>query len=167
MKLKHIVLLVFVLGLVWGCKDTPKNKTMQAQIEAIFPIVQGLEFDTIRNEIIAQFFDGQNYTEALFDNSTQRLVSTQHYLDYDVLPKIVRDSLESYYPSATLSQNDEIKNFDENGKLKDSFYLIELETATEFVHLEISPNGTIIRKTTQPLSEEDLMRSEEEGVEDE
>lgn len=165
---RHYILLVFItFGCLLSCKDTPKNKTMQAQLNAIFPIMQGLEFDATHQEIVAHFFDGQNYTEVFFDNVTQQLLRSQHYLDFDMLPKSVRDSLITRYPDATFSQNDEIKNFDEKGKIKDTFYLMELETTTEFVHLEMRPDGSIRHETREPLSEEDQLRNEEEGVEDE
>lgn len=167
MRLNYILFTFLTFSLFLSCKDTPKNTTMQGQISAIFPIVQALEFDTTRHEIIARFFDGQHHTEAFFDKQNQRLLRSQHHLAYEILPKIVRDSLETDYPDATFSQNDEVRNFDEKGQVKEIFYFIELETATEFVHLEMLPNGTIFRKVTQPLSEEELMRNEEEGVEDE
>lgn len=167
MKLNYILLIIVVLGLFLRCKDTPKNKTMQAQISAIFPITQGLEFDSTHQEIVAHFFDGQNYTEAFFHHTTQQLLRCQHYLDFDALPKNVRDSLGSRYPNATFSQNDALKIFDEKGNITSTFYLVELETATEFVHVEMRPDGSVMREVRELLSEEDQLRNEEEGVEDE
>lgn len=167
MRMMRILMLFCIICFVLGCKDTPKNQTMQDQLKVIFPTVQDIEFDTTHQEVVAQFFDGRNYTEAFFSTPTPTLLRTQHYLDYDMLPKIVRDSLEVRYPAATYSQNDEIKLFGKTLNIIEIFYIIELETATEFIHTEIQANGNIKTETREILSEEDQIRREEEGVEEE
>ena len=44
-------------------------------------------------------------------------------------------------------------------------FQIELETSTDYVNLEFDTNGKILKEQKQPLSNDEMQRQEEEGVE--
>ena len=85
---------------------------------------------------------------------------TATFIERTAVPKAVQDILEKKYPNAEASVVMRI----DNGKTQT--YQVEIETNTDYVNLEFDDSGKLLKEEKRPLSNEELQRQEEEGVDE-
>jgi hypothetical protein len=165
-----IGLLVVILAFAF-CKNTnaPKQNTassvvvesspMQIFLATRFPNAQEVFWDTLENGYSATFYDGRYDYKAQFD-STGRFQNTTMLIELDALPELVNQFLKGKYKNAEIAIVQLVDN-DTN-----KTYHIELQAAADYFILDFDTSGKLLKEMKDPLSNDELKRQEEEGVED-
>jgi hypothetical protein len=153
------------------CKNTntPQQNTaspvvvegspMQIFLAQRFPNAQEVFWDTLENGYSATFYDGRYDYKAQFD-STGRFQNTTMLIELDALPAPVNQFLKEKYKNAEIAIVQLVDN-DTN-----KTYHIELQAAADYFILDFDTSGKLLKEMKDPLSNDELKRQEEEGVED-
>ena len=176
-QLKKMRSLCLKIGLLTGIlvftfcknKNTPQQNTtnpvvvvgspMQIFLAKRFPNAQEVFWDTLDNGYSATFYDGRYDYKAQFDN-TGRFQNTTMLIELDALPAPVTQFLKEKYKNAEIAIVQLVDN-DAN-----KTYHIELQSEANYFNLDFDASGKLLKETKDPLSNDELKRQEEEGVED-
>jgi hypothetical protein len=123
-----------------------------------FPKAQDVSWDSLENGVSATFYDGKNDCKAYFDTKGVFQYATS-FIEITALPTAAQRFLTEKYKNANAAVVMSVKN------AQSQTFQVELETATDYVNLEFDTNGKILKEQKQPLSNDELQRQEEEGVE--
>ena len=123
-----------------------------------FPKAEEAVWDTLETGLSVSFFDGTTDRKAYFDPKGAFQFVT-NFVEITALPasaqRILKEKYKNITPAVVLS----VKNG------QNQTFHVELETDAEYVNIEFDSNGKIFKEQKQPLSNEELKRQEEEGVE--
>jgi dsRNA-specific ribonuclease len=166
-RYSFIILSLFCL---FFCKNQPKmpnsseiggqsGLTMQADFGQRYPNAQDVVWDTLESGFAALFLDSDFDNKAYFDikGAFQYTVT---FIEQKDLPTVVQEILEKKYKDASAAVIMRV----ENGQSRS--YQIELETSTDYINLEFDNLGKLLKEEKHPLSNEEIQRQEEEGVDD-
>lgn len=168
MILRYLLIFSTVFCL-FACTEQPKTPasvidgqnglTMQADFIKRYPNAQDVVWDTLDTGFAALFLDGEFENKAYFDmkGSYQYTVT---FIEQNTLPAAVQEVLEKKYKNAAAAVIMRV----ENGKTRT--YQIELETSTDYINLEFDDSGKLLKEEKNPLSNEEIQRQEEEGVDE-
>jgi hypothetical protein len=134
--------------------DTNASTTFVRQ----FPKAQDVSWDSLENGVSATFYDGKNDCKAYFDAKGAFQYATS-FIEITALPIPAQRYLTEKYKNANAAVVMSVKN------AQSQTFQVELETMTDYVNLEFDTNGKILKEQKQPLSNDELQRQEEEGVE--
>ena len=155
-----------IIFCLFSCGDEPQKSdatsgqmTMQESFAKRFPKAQEVVWDTLDVGFAALFSDEQFDYKAFFD-AKGIFQYTATFIEQTALPKVVQDVLEKKFPNAEASVVMRV----DNGKVQT--YQIEIETNTDYINLEFDDSGKLLKEEKRPLSNEELQRQEEEGVDE-
>ncbi len=122
-----------------------------------YPKAEDVIWDTLDIGFAALFYDGELESKAFFDTKgVYQYTST--FIEQTALPKVIQQVLNTKYQNAAAAVIMRVKTGD---KLT---YQIELETSTDYINLEFDESGKLLKELKAPLSNEEIQRQEEEGV---
>ena len=160
---RYLLILLTVIGLS-ACKNQPtatgdqSSSNFQADFAKRYPNAQDVIWDTLDIGFAALFTAGEFENKAFFDTKgVYRYTST--FIEQTALPEAVRKVLNTTYQNAAAAV---IMRIETAGKRT---YQIELETSTDYISLEFDESGKLLKEQKAPLSNEEIQRQEEEGVE--
>ena len=163
---------LFIISIVFclfSCKNQPKTPTtegaisgqsgitMQADFVQRYPNAHEVAWDTLESGFAALFLDGDFENKAYYDMKGV-FQYTITFIEQKDLPPVVQEILEKKYKNAAAAVIMRI----ENGKTRT--YQVELETSTDYINLEFDSSGKTLKEEKHPLSNEEIQRQEEEGV---
>ena len=174
MNYYKILFFASIIG-VLACNDAekPKNNTSgDANTEGVqsvnaaavqnfarqFPKAEEAVWDTLDTGLSVSFFDGTTDRKAYFDAKGAFQFVT-NFIEITALPASAQRILKEKYKNSSIAVVLSVKNG------KNQTYHVELETDSEYVNIEFDGNGKIFKEQKQPLSNDELKRQEEEGVE--
>lgn len=153
---------------VSACRNAEKPKNTEggassdsnaaATFARQFPKAQDVSWDSLENGVSATFYDGKNDCKAYFDTKGTFQYTTS-FIEITALPMPAQRFLAEKYKNANAAVVMSVKN------AQSQTFQVELETTTDYVNLEFDTNGKILKEQKQPLSNDELQRQEEEGVE--
>jgi hypothetical protein len=159
---------------VSACRDVGKPKNIpatqqnteggQSESDATatfarqFPKAQDVSWDSLENGISATFYDGKNDCKAYFDLKGTFQYATS-FVEISALPTPAQRFLTDKYKNANAAVVMSVKNE------QNQTFQVELETATDYVNLEFDTSGKILKEQNTPLTNDEMQRQEEEGVE--
>lgn len=159
---------ILIVIFCFGCsKCTHSEITSNAQntegvatatFKQRFPKAQDVQWDSVDNGLVANFFDGTYESEAFFDLKGQYQYLTTS-IDFETLPKEIQDFIQKKYSVDELAFIQKVED------AKEKIYHVELKTNKEYINLDFDLNGKIKSESKLPLSNEELQNEEEEGVE--
>ncbi len=157
-----------ILVAVSACRNTEKPKNTEGKQSADsdasatfarqFPKAQDVSWDSLENGVSATFYDGKNDCKAYFDAKGTFQYATS-FIEITALPTAAQRFLTEKYKNANAAVVMSVRN------AQSQTFQVELETTTDYVNLEFDTNGKILKEQKQPLSNDELQRQEEEGVE--
>ena len=160
---RYLLIFLTFIGL-WACKNQPNNTSnqstlnFQADFAKRYPKAQDVVWDTMDIGFAALFTDGEFENKAFFDTKgTYQYTST--FIEQTALPEAIQKVLNTTYQNAAAAV---IMQIEAAGKRT---YQIELETSTDYISLEFDKSGKLLKEQKAPLSNEEIQRQEEEGVE--
>lgn len=153
---------------LFACKNEQKTPSsasgqttvpMQDDFAKRYPNVHDVIWDTLDLGFAASFSDDTfEYTTHYDAKGLFQYTGT--FIEQTDLPKEVQQILNKKYKNAAAAV---IMRVD-NGKSKT--YQIELETSTDYINLEFADSGKLLKEEKHPLSNEEMQREEEEGVDE-
>lgn len=167
MILRHFFSFLTILCL-FACKNEQKTPAsastqttmpMQDDFAKRYPNVRDAIWDTLDVGFSASFSDDDFEYTTHYDAKGQ-FQYTATFIEQTDLPKEVQQILEKKYKNAAAAVIMRV----ENGKSKT--YQIELETSTDYINLEFDDSGKLLKEEKHPLSNEEMQREEEEGVDE-
>jgi hypothetical protein len=169
--MNYFKIIYFVVAfLFFACRngETPKNteggqKGVNTDAAATtfarqFPKAQDVAWDSLEHGVSATFYDGKNDCKAYFDSKGVFQYTTS-FIETTALPTSAQRFLMEKYKNANAAVVMSVQN------AQTQTFQVELETSTDYVNLEFDTNGKILKEQKQPLSNDELQRQEEEGVE--
>lgn len=149
-----------------ACKNaaTPKNVgntegSANIVFAKQFPKAQEVTWDSSDVGMVATFTDGKNICKAFYDvNNKFQYVAI--LLAYETLPKTIQEFITKKYKGAIIAIAQQVNDGDHK------IYQVEIETGTDYMTLEFDAKGNFLKEIKQPLSNEELQRQEEEGVDE-
>jgi hypothetical protein len=165
MILRYLSILLTTFCL-FSCKNEPKTPTSGATQQVLplqetfakkYPNVQDVVWDTLDNGFAALFSDDTYDYKAYFDDKGVYQY-TATFIEQEALPKSIQAILIKKYPDANAAVIMRIE------KDNTQAYHIELETSTDYVNLDFDSSGKLLTEDKHPLSNEEIQRQEEEGV---
>ena len=123
-----------------------------------FPKAQDVFWDSLETGLAVTFFDGTSDCKAYYDTKGAFQYATS-FIEMKALPPLAQRFLAEKYKKANAAVIMSVKN------AKTQTFQVELETQTDYVTLEFDTTGKILKEQKQPLSNDELQRQEEEGVE--
>ncbi|MDZ7881203.1 MAG: hypothetical protein U5L45_26285 [Saprospiraceae bacterium] len=123
-----------------------------------FPKVQDVAWDSLDHGVSATFYDGKKDCKAYFDAKGVFQYTTS-FIEVVALPASAQHFLTEKYENANAAVIMSVQN------AQTQTFQVELETSTDYVNLEFDTNGKILKEQKQPLSNDEMQRQEEEGVE--
>ena len=123
-----------------------------------FPKAEEAVWDTLETGLSVSFFDGTTDRKAYFDVKGAFQFVT-NFIEITALPVSAQRILKEKYKNSSIAVVLSVKNG------KNQTYHVELETDAEYVNIDFDSNGKIFKEQKQALSNEELKRQEEEGVE--
>ena len=166
------ILFIGVLAFLF-CKNTDTSKntvqgatTQEPTISSAtqndlmrrFPKAQEVYWDTLENSFSATFFDGKYDCKAFYDADSKFQYATS-LIEQEALPQAINRYIKEKYKKAEIAIVQSVND----GK-KQTFH-IELETHSDYLVLDFDASGKLLKETKDPLSNDELKRQEEEGVE--
>jgi hypothetical protein len=152
----------------FSCKNEQKTPNlskeqtvlpMQEDFAKRYPNVHDVIWDTLDLGFAASFSDDDfEYTTHYDAKGLFQYTAT--FIEQTDLPKEVQQVLNKKYKNAAAAVIMRV----ENGKSKT--YQIELETGTDYINLEFDDSGKLLKEEKHPLSNEEMQREEEEGVDE-
>lgn len=171
--MRHLVFKIGLLTCISGftfCKN-PNTSTqnavsrmqqdssaMQSFLAKRFPNAQEVYWDTLENGFSATFYDGKYDYKAMFD-SVGHFQNTTMLIELEALPSPINRFLKEKYKNAEIA----IVQLVDNSVTKT--YHIELQTSVDYYILDFDASGKLLKEMKDPLSNDELKRQEEEGVE--
>ncbi|NJN35357.1 MAG: hypothetical protein HC817_14985 [Saprospiraceae bacterium] len=122
-----------------------------------FPKATDVFWDSLDNGFMATFFDETHDKKAFFDVRGQFEYATT-VVELEELPKTIADFLKRKYPKAEIAIAQIVEDDHERA------FHIEIENFMDYISLEFDKSGQLRKETKHPLSNEELQREEEEGV---
>ena len=151
-----------------ACRHTPNAQNTEGVQNAVvdgskafaqrFPQAQDVYWDTLETGVSAKFSNGKYDCIAYFDLKGGFLYATT-FIERTSLPASVQQFLTDKYKGIAAAVLMSVE------KPESKSYKIELETDTDYITLEFDANGKMLSEKKHPLSNEELQRQEEEGVE--
>ena len=123
-----------------------------------FPKAEEAVWDTLETGLSVSFFDGTTDCKAHFDAKGAFQFVT-NFIEITALPASAQRILKEKYKKSSIAVVLSVKNG------QNQTFHVELETDSEYVNIEFDGNGKIFKEQKQPLSNDELKRQEEEGVE--
>lgn len=162
-------LLIFLTTLcLFACNNEPKAPntvvgqtalSMQQDFAKRYPNVHDVIWDTLDVGFAALFSDDEFEYKTSYD-AKGVFQFTVTFIEQTALPSVVQQVLEKKYKNAAAAV---IMRVD-NGTILT--YQIELETSTDYINLEFDSSGKLLKEEKHPLSNEEMQREEEEGVDE-
>jgi hypothetical protein len=167
--MNYLKILFFAISIaVSACRNAEKPKNTEGSLSAEsdasatfarqFPKAQDVSWDSLDNGVAATFYDGKNDCKAYFDAKGAFQYATS-FIEIGALPPPIQYFLTEKYKNANAAVVMSVKN------AQSQTFQVELETATDYVNLEFDTNGKILKEQKTPLSNDEMQRQEEEGVE--
>ena len=160
---RYLLISLIFIGLM-ACKNQTNDSNdqsslnFQADFATRYPEAQDVVWDTSDIGYAALFTKGEFDTKAFFDTKgVYQYTST--FIEHTSLPEAIQKVLNTTYQNAAAAV---IMKIETAGKLT---YQIELETSTDYISLEFDESGKLLKEQKAPLSNEEIQRQEEEGVE--
>ena len=153
---------------LFACKNQPKSPNvvvgqsatnMQEDFAKRYPKAQEVVWDTLDTGFAALFADDAFDYKVYFD-SKGVYQYTATFIEPTALPKTIQQILEKKYKNAAAAVIMRIENE------KNLTYQIELETSSDYINLEFDESGKLLKEEKHPLSNEEIQRQEEEGVDE-
>lgn len=153
---------------LFACNNEPKTPNsasgqttlpMQDDFAKRYPNVHDAIWDTLDVGFSASFSDDDFEYKTQYD-AKGVFQFTVTFIEQTALPSVVRQVLEKKYKNAAAAV---IMRVD-NGTIQT--YQIELETSTDYINLEFDSSGKLLKEEKHPLSNEEMQREEEEGVDE-
>jgi hypothetical protein len=156
--------------LFFACQNGEKPKNTEGVRQAVntdaaastfarqFPKAQDVAWDSLENGVSATFYDGKNDCKAYFDAKGVFQYTTS-FIETTALPTLAQRFLTEKYKNANAAVVMSVQN------VQTQTFQVELETSTDYVNLEFDTNGKILKEQKHPLSNDEMQRQEEEGVE--
>jgi hypothetical protein len=145
-----------------GSQNTEGSSSVNTDVaEAFarqFPKAEDVAWDTLETGLSASFFDGTSDCKAFFD-AKGVFQYTSSFVEITALPQSAQRFLKEKYKNVNPAVVLSVKN------AQTQTFQVELETASDYIAIEFDKNGKILKEQKQPLSNEELKRQEEEGVE--
>jgi hypothetical protein len=123
-----------------------------------FPKAQDVFWDSLDTGLAVTFFDGTSDCKAYYDAKGAFQYATS-FIETTALPPSAQRFLAEKYKNANAAVIMSVKN------AKNQTFQVELETESDYVTLEFDTTGKILKEQKHPLSNDELQRQEEEGVE--
>ncbi len=166
MILRQLFIFLTIICL-FSCKNEPKpphsvsvgQGGMQEDFAKRYPNIPDVIWDTLDVGFTASFSDDVSEHKAHYDSSGAFQYAVT-FIEQTTLPIAVQKVIESKYKNAAAAL---IMRVEKN---KISTYQIELETSTDYLVLEFDESGKILKEKKTPLSNEEIQREEEEGVDE-
>lgn len=164
MHIRQIAILfsiVFLIGLE-ACNNTSSTPSGAGATSAFakqFPKAQDVTWDSLDIGVVANFSDGKNICKAFYDVQGNFQYVTI-LLTFETLPLDIQSFIKKKYKSAIIAIAQQVNDRD------NKTYQVEIETSTDYIALEFDSKGKFLKEIKQPLSNEELQRQEEEGVDE-
>ncbi len=162
-----ITFFVAIIG-IFACQNAQKPKNTEGSLSADldasatfaqqFPKAQDVSWDSLEHGVAATFYDGKNDCKAYFDEKGAFQYAAS-FIEITALPASIQRFLTEKYKNANAAVVMSVKN------AQSQTFQVELETTTDYVNLEFDTNGKVLKEQKQPLSNDEMQRQEEEGVE--
>jgi hypothetical protein len=123
-----------------------------------FPKAQDVSWDSLEHGVSATFYDGKNDCKAYFDEKGAFQYAAS-FIEITALPASAQRFLTEKYKNANAAVVMSVKN------AQNQTFQVELETTTDYVNLEFDTAGKILKEQKTPLTNDEMQRQEEEGVE--
>jgi hypothetical protein len=153
---------------VSACRNAEKPKNTEGSPSAStdaettfarqFPKAQDVSWDSLENGVAATFYDGKNDCKAYFD-AKGAFQYAASFIEITALPTSIQHFLTEKYKNANAAVVMSVKN------AQNQTFQVELETTTDYVNLEFDTSGKILKEQKTPLTNDEMQRQEEEGVE--
>jgi hypothetical protein len=153
---------------LFACKNEPKTPnaatgqsplSMQEDFAKRYPNVPDVIWDTLDMGFTASFSDDVAEHRANYDTSGVFQYAAT-LIELTALPIAIQKVIAKKYKNAAAALIMRVE------KDKIQTYQIELETSTDYINLEFDASGKILNEKKTPLSNEEMQREEEEGVDD-
>ncbi|MBL7816441.1 MAG: PepSY-like domain-containing protein [Saprospiraceae bacterium] len=164
MILRYFTLFSAIICLL-ACKEQPKTPPtavgqpivpMQEDFAKRCPNAQDVVWDTLDVGFSALFTDDEIEKKAFYDaKGVYQYTAT--FIEQESLPKAIQQVLDKKYQNAAAVS---LQIDSQKGRT----YQIELETSTDYINLEFDESGKLLKEEKHPLSNEEIQRQEEEGV---
>jgi hypothetical protein len=151
-----------------ACQNAEKPKNTEGSPKATtdaettfarqFPKAQDVSWDSLDNGVSATFYDGKNDCKAYFDEKGAFQYAAS-FIEIAALPTSIQHFLTEKYKNANAAVVMSVKN------AQSQTFQVELETATDYVNLEFDTSGKVLKEQKTPLTNDEMQRQEEEGVE--
>ncbi len=165
--MQHYFLIFLTITCCLSCKNQPDPSTTTVRQPTAnfhedfakrYPKAQDVIWDTLDIGFAALFNDGEFENKAFFDNKGVYQY-TATFIEETALPKAVQQVVNTKYKNAAAAVIMRV----ETGSKRT--FQIELETSTDYINLEFDESGKLLKEEKHPLSNEEIQRQEEEGVE--
>jgi hypothetical protein len=141
-----------------GVRQSLNTDAAAATFARQFPKAQDVAWDSLEHGVSATFYDGKNDCKAYFDAQGVFQYTTS-FIETTALPTSAQRYLAEKYKNVNAAVVMSVQN------AQTQTFQVELETSTDYVNLEFDTNGKILKEQKQPLSNDEMQRQEEEGVE--
>ncbi len=165
--MQRYLLILLITTCFLACKNQPDTSNTVSGLPISnfhedfakkYPKAEDVVWDTLDIGFAALFYDGELENKAFYD--TKGIYQyTSTFIEQTALPKAVQQVLNTIYQNAAAAVIMRI----ETGSKRT--YQIELETSTDYINLEFDESGKLLKEQKAPLSNEEIQRQEEEGVE--
>ena len=165
--MQRYLFIFLIFTFVMACKNEPNpantvgeqpTLNFQADFAKRYPKAQDVVWDTLDSGFAALFYDGVLDNKAVF-NLKGIYQYTTTYIEETALPQAVQKVLNTKYRNAAAAVIMRVETINKRT------YQIELETSTDYINLEFDESGKLLKEHKTPLSNEEIQRAEEEGVE--
>ena len=164
--MQRYLLILLITTCFLACKNQPDTSNTVSGLPISnfhedfakkYPKAEDVVWDTLDIGFAALFYDGELENKAFYD--TKGIYQyTSTFIEQTALPKAVQQVLNTIYQNAAAAVIMRI----ETGSKRT--YQIELETSTDYINLEFDESGKLLKEQKAPLSNEEIQRQEEEGV---
>jgi hypothetical protein len=162
------ILFFAIIIAISACRNAEKPKNTEGSLLTAtdasttfaqqFPKAQDVSWDSLENGVAATFYDGKNDCKAYFDAKGVFQYATS-FIEVGALPQPIQRFLTEKYKNANAAVVMSVKN------AQSQTFQVELETATDYVNLEFDTAGKMLKEQKTPLTNDEMQRQEEEGVE--
>lgn len=139
--------------------ERQSEMSVQEDFSKRYPNIRDIIWDTLDIGFSGSFSD-DNFEHTAYYSIKGLYQFTSTLIEQTDLPVPIQEILDQKYKNAAAAVIMRI----ENGKNKT--YKIELESSTDYINLEFDDSGQLLKEEKHPLSNEEMQREEEEGVDE-